>query len=359
MMIHIYGTVENYSNNKYMNQVHDNQKFESFQLVNKYDFKDDYLDDNDSDEDYDLEDDEFTSDDDNDEGDEDDDLGFDEDNDLDFDEDDDLGDNNPEKKEDDSDLEKKKNSEKKTKTTTNDNSEDTEESWVDIYSQLFSRRILFLCQDLEEEMTNGLLNILLLLHKKDKEKFNKKNRIFFQLANKPSVIWNKNQAFKVSGINYEQIMDVHLFINSTGGPADYGLGLFDVEKYIIPEVNTICLGKSHSTTNLVISGGEFGKRVGCLHSQYFLYEPLAGDNPTGTSFDLFLEAAEAVRIKWRFFELFSISTNHSLTTVVQDFIAGTLLNVQLAFDYGIIDGVLKNFVDYTQKKMVYTMDALV
>ena len=42
--------------------------------------------------------------------------------------------------------------------------------WVDLYNRLYRERVLFLCQELDDELANQLIGIMLYLNSEDKNK---------------------------------------------------------------------------------------------------------------------------------------------------------------------------------------------
>ena len=71
-----------------------------------------------------------------------------------------------------------------------DRSEETAQ-WVDLYNRLYRDRILFLCQDLDDELANQLIGIMLYLNAEDKSQ------------------------------------EIFLYINSPGGSVTCGIGVYD------------------------------------------------------------------------------------------------------------------------------------
>ena len=56
---------------------------------------------------------------------------------------------------------------------------ESQSQWIDIYNRLSRERVLFLTQDLEDEITNQLIGLLLYLSSEDKK------RDIFRFVNSP------------------------------------------------------------------------------------------------------------------------------------------------------------------------------
>ena len=104
-------------------------------------------------------------------------------------------------------------------------SDDQPADWIDLYNCLYRERYLFLCQDLNEELSNQLIGIMLYLNGEESDR------------------------------------DVYLYINSLGGAITSGMGLYDVINFIDSDVTTICIGTAASIASFVLMGGTYGKRT--------------------------------------------------------------------------------------------------
>ena len=87
--------------------------------------------------------------------------------------------------------------------------------WTDLYNRLYRDRILFLCQDLDDELANQLIGIMLYLNAED------------------------------------TTQDLFLYINSPGGSVTCGIGVCDAMHYIQSDVTTICVATAAPTASFV------------------------------------------------------------------------------------------------------------
>ena len=88
--------------------------------------------------------------------------------------------------------------------------------WVDLYNRLYRERVLFLCQDLDDQLANQLIGIMLYLNAEERSK------------------------------------GVFIYINSPGGSVTCGLAVYDNMNYINAEVTTICVGTAASMASFVL-----------------------------------------------------------------------------------------------------------
>src|SRR5581483_11821085 len=54
--------------------------------------------------------------------------------------------------------------------------------------------------------------------------------------------------------------DISLYINSPGGSVTAALAIYDAMQYVLPDINTICLGQAASTSAMLVAAGAPGKR---------------------------------------------------------------------------------------------------
>ena len=94
----------------------------------------------------------------------------------------------------------------------------------DIYSLLLRERIVFLGQEVDDQIANLLVA-----------------EILYLAGDKPD-------------------QDIALYINSPGGLSYAGMAIYDVIQHIRPDVSTVCVGMGMSAAAMVLCGGAHGKR---------------------------------------------------------------------------------------------------
>src|SRR3954452_12921129 len=101
----------------------------------------------------------------------------------------------------------------------------------DIYSRLLGERIVFLGQQVDDQIANLIVAQLFHLQSEDPDK------------------------------------NISLYINSPGGDVYSGLAIYDTIQYIKPDVQTICFGVAMSMGSLLLAGGAAGKRMALPNSR--------------------------------------------------------------------------------------------
>uniref|UniRef100_UPI00300105E2 ATP-dependent Clp protease n=1 Tax=Prototheca fontanea TaxID=2836215 RepID=UPI00300105E2 len=213
-------------------------------------------------------------------------------------------------------------------------SEDDDELWVDLYNRLYRERVLFLCQELGEELSNQLIGIMLYLNAEDEaaeEEANKK-------AKKKRKKTRKKRLKSMNIIDTKfEIKDVHIYINSPGGSAIAGIALYDAMEYIRAAVNTICAGLASSTATLILSNGFMGNRIALSHSRIMLRQPVG--RVKGQTQDLWGEIRQVEHLRQIIGILFADKTAQPLNKVSADLDRNLYLSASTAKIYGLVDKI--------------------
>src|SRR3954463_15451676 len=115
-----------------------------------------------------------------------------------------------------------------------------DEPCLDIYSRLLRERIVFLGQEVEDNIANVITAQLLFLE-----------------AEGPDA-------------------DISLYINSPGGSAYAGMAIYDAMQYVKPDVRTICTGMGMSAAAMILGGGAAGKRFVLPNAKVMIHQGSGG-----------------------------------------------------------------------------------
>jgi ATP-dependent Clp protease protease subunit len=172
----------------------------------------------------------------------------------------------------------------------------------DIYSRLLRERIVFLGQQVTDELANSIVAQLLLLEAEDSEK------------------------------------DIYLYINSPGGSVSAGLGIFDAMNLISPDVSTICIGLAASMGAFLLSAGAKGKRMSLPNSRIMIHQPLGGAQ--GQATDIEIQAKEILYLKKQLNHYLASHTGQPLEKIEEDTERDFFMSAEQAQEYGLIDKVV-------------------
>jgi ATP-dependent Clp protease protease subunit len=172
----------------------------------------------------------------------------------------------------------------------------------DIYSLLLKERIVFLGQEVDDQIANLIVAEILYLEAEDPEK------------------------------------DIHLYINSPGGLGYAGMAIYDVMQHVRPEVSTICVGMGMSAAAMILCGGAPGKRLALPSSKIMIHQGSAGTR--GATRDMEIQLREVMATTRRMAEIIAHHTGRSVEQVEKDIDRDYFLTAQEAKEYGIIDDVI-------------------
>ena len=176
------------------------------------------------------------------------------------------------------------------------------EKSFDIFSRLLRDRIIFLGEEIDDDLANSIVAQLLLLDSENSEK------------------------------------DIMLYINSPGGVITAGMAIYDTIKSIRSDVATICLGEAASMGAFLLSAGTKGKRMALPSARIMIHQPLGGAQ--GQATDIELEAKEILRMKSMLNGLLAEHTGQPLEKIQEDTERDHYMSAQQAKEYGLIDKVI-------------------
>jgi ATP-dependent Clp protease protease subunit len=172
----------------------------------------------------------------------------------------------------------------------------------DIFSRLLKERIILLGSPINDDVANLVIAQLLFLEAEDPSK------------------------------------DIHLYINSPGGDVNAGLGIYDVMRYVRPNVETICMGQSASMAAILLAAGERGKRYALPHSRVMIHQPHGGMQ--GQASDIQIHAEEILKIRQQMNEIMAEHTGREVAEVEKDTERDRFMSAEEALNYGIVDHVM-------------------
>ena len=116
----------------------------------------------------------------------------------------------------------------------------TSADWVDIYNRLYRERIIFLGQEIDDQICNQIIAVMLFSDSED--------------SSKP----------------------LYLYINSPGGSVTAGLALYDTMGHVSSDVITCNVGMAASMGSFILGAGQRGKRIALPHSKTMIHQPMGG-----------------------------------------------------------------------------------
>lgn len=172
----------------------------------------------------------------------------------------------------------------------------------DIYSRLLNDRVIFLGEQIDDQVANSVVAQMLHLESADPEK------------------------------------DISLYINSPGGSVTAGLAILDTMNYIKCDVSTICMGCCASMAAVLLSAGTKGKRFSLPNSLVLIHQPSGGAQGQQTEIQIVADFMKKSRERLN--KILSDNTGQPIEKIQLDTERDNYMTAQEALDYGLIDAVI-------------------
>jgi ATP-dependent Clp protease, protease subunit len=131
---------------------------------------------------------------------------------------------------------------------------------------------------------------------------------------------------------------IRIFIDSPGGDADAGYAIFDMIRFVKPEVWTIGMGLVASAGAIILLAASKERRVGLPNSHYLIHQPLSGMRGVATDIEIHAREIEKMRLKIN--KLIADETGQVLDKVAKDTDRDYWMNADEAKEYGLIKKVI-------------------
>lgn len=173
-----------------------------------------------------------------------------------------------------------------------------------VYERLLRERIIFLGQQVDDEIANKLCAQILLLSAEDPTR------------------------------------DISLYINSPGGSVTAGMAIYDTMKYSPCDIATYGMGLAASMGQFLLSGGTKGKRFALPHARIMMHQPSAGVG--GTAADIAIQAEQFAATKREMAQLIAEHTGQTFEQITKDSDRDRWFTAHEAKEYGIVDHVIES-----------------
>jgi len=174
-----------------------------------------------------------------------------------------------------------------------------------IFNRLLKDRIIWMGEEVKDEMANRICAQMLMLAAEDPKK------------------------------------DIWLYINSPGGSITAGMAIYDTMQFIKPDVQTVCLGQAASAAAILLAAGAKGKRLMLPNARVLIHQP-AIDQGFGKATEIEIQAKEMLRMREWLENTLAKHTGRDIEKIRKDIEVDTFLTAQEAKEYGIVDEVLEH-----------------
>ncbi|WP_103938546.1 ATP-dependent Clp protease proteolytic subunit [Thermomonospora echinospora] len=173
-----------------------------------------------------------------------------------------------------------------------------------LFQQLLRKRIVFLGQQVDDDIANRICAELLLLSAEDGQR------------------------------------DIYLYINSPGGSVSAGMAIYDIMQYVPNDVATVGMGLAASMGQFLLCAGAPGKRYALPHARIMMHQPSGGIG--GTASDIKIQAEQMLYVKRTLAERIAMHTAQPLDQIERDSDRDRWFTAEEAKDYGFVDHVVRS-----------------
>ena len=177
------------------------------------------------------------------------------------------------------------------------------ETRYDVYSRLLKDRIIFLGEEIDDEVANVIIAQMLFLEKEDPDR------------------------------------DIEGYMNSPGGSVSAGLAIYDTMSLIKCDIATMAVGTAMSMAAILLSAGTKGKRTALPHSRIMIHDVAGGYS--GKALDVDIQVKEMMRYRQVLAEILAQNCGKTVEQVLKDIDRDNFMSPEEAMEYGIIDEVIK------------------
>jgi ATP-dependent Clp protease protease subunit len=131
---------------------------------------------------------------------------------------------------------------------------------------------------------------------------------------------------------------IKVFIDSPGGDADAGYAIFDMMRFVKPEVHVVGMGLVASAGAIILLAAPKEHRLALPNSHYLIHQPLSGMRGVATAIEI--HAREIERMRQRINRLIAEETGISLEQVEKDTDRDYWMNAEEALKYGLVSRVI-------------------
>ncbi|MBV9446446.1 MAG: ATP-dependent Clp protease proteolytic subunit [Streptosporangiaceae bacterium] len=173
-----------------------------------------------------------------------------------------------------------------------------------LFQRLLRHRIIFLGQQVDDDIANRICAELVLLSSEDARR------------------------------------DISIYINSPGGSVYAGMAIYDVMQYVPNDIATYAMGMAASMGQFLLTAGTRGKRYALPHAQILMHQPSGGIG--GTASDIRIQAEQMLYIKRTLFERTAHHTGQPVEQIEKDADRDRWFTAEEAKDYGFVDQVIRS-----------------
>ncbi|MGA2479228.1 MAG: ATP-dependent Clp protease proteolytic subunit [Spirochaetia bacterium] len=132
---------------------------------------------------------------------------------------------------------------------------------------------------------------------------------------------------------------IKVYIDSPGGDADAGYAIFDMMRFVKPQITMIGMGLVASAAAIIILAAPRERRIGLPNSHYLIHQPMSGTRGVATEIEIHAKEIEKLRTKIN--RMIAEETGQPMEKVEKDTDRDYWMTAEEAVAYGLLSKVVK------------------
>ncbi len=133
---------------------------------------------------------------------------------------------------------------------------------------------------------------------------------------------------------------INIFVSSPGGHVESGDVIYDMIKYVKPQVRVIGTGWVASAATNIYLAAKKENRFSLPNTRYLVHQPSGGSQ--GDATDISIQAEQILKTKARINKIISDETGRPLEQVEKDTDRDYWMSAEEATEYGIVTKIIKS-----------------
>ena len=153
----------------------------------------------------------------------------------------------------------------------------------------------------------------------------------------------RKTAEKLLALSFESDEPITMYIGSPGGHVESGDTIFDMIRYIKPQVRTVGTGWVGSIATHIYLAPDKENRFALPNTRFLIHQPHGGFG--GDASDIEIHAREIVKTRERINGVIAAQTGQSLDRVAEDTQRDYWMSAEESVDYGLVGKIISNIDD--------------
>ena len=153
----------------------------------------------------------------------------------------------------------------------------------------------------------------------------------------------RKTAEKLLALSFESDEPITMYIGSPGGHVESGDTIFDMIRYIKPQVRTVGTGWGGSIATHIYLAPDKENRFALPNTRFLIHQPHGGFG--GDASDIEIHAREIVKTRERINGVIAAQTGQSLDKVAEDTQRDYWMSAEESVDYGLVGKIISNIDD--------------